>query len=453
MKTGSAAWKEAAWVFGLSRLVILLISALGIIFFPQHGQIASTNCFANPHACLLAWYHYDAVAYVGIAHHGYTYIPDTAFFPFWPLLEHAGGLLLGGFFPDSYYFAGLLFSNICFYFALVLLYRLLAEDFEESTARRALLYLAFSPYALFFFAGYTESLFLLLTLALFLVLRRGKPLDWWLAGLFGLLASATRSTGVILAIPFLVLYVWHFWMPAERASQISAGVGGSDRQGDRKGRPYPIRSSLRSTIGESERQGDRKGRPYHTRSVSQRLTGGGTTSHSWLARINGLLPVALIPMGIVAYMVFLYFTKGNPLLFASQEANFGWHRHLSLPWAGVFSDIGSLFSLHGASTGYVQNALDLTFTLIPLAVLAIGWRRLPLHYALFALGVALFTLAFPQGSEPLASLPRYMLILFPVTALLALWGKRERFHQVVLAFSLSLLALNIVLFILHYWVA
>lgn len=392
-KTGRAAWKEAAWAFGLSRLVILLISTLAIVFLPQHGQITTINCFTNPNTCLLAWYHLDAVAYVNIAQHGYTHISDTAFFPFWPLLEHFGGLLLGGFFPGSYYFAGLLLSNICFYFALVLLYRLLAEDFEASTARRALFYLAFSPYALFFFAGYTESLFLLLTLALFLALRRGNPLDWWLAGLFGLLASATRSTGIILVIPFLVLYIQHFWLPGERAS------------------------------------------------------------HSWWQRINALLPIALIPLGIVAYMVFLYYTKGNPLLFASQEANFGWHRHLSPPWAGIFSDIGTLFSIQGASTVYVQNILDLVFTLIPLAVLVIGWRRLPLHYTLFALGVALFALAFPQGTEPLASLPRYMLILFPVTFLLALWGKRERLHQVVLAFSLSLLALNIVLFILHYWVA
>ena len=393
MKIGRAAWKEAAWVFLLSRLVILLISTLGIVFFPQQGQVASANCFANPDACLRAWYHLDAVAYVNIAHHGYTYVPDTAFFPFWPLLEHVGGLLLGGFFPDSYYLAGLLLSNIFFYFVLVLFYKLLAEDFEESMARRSLLYLAFSPYALFFFAGYTESLFLLLTLALFLVLRRGQPLDWWLAGLFGLLASATRSTGLILAIPFLALYIQHFWTPGQRAS------------------------------------------------------------HSWWQKINALLPIALIPMGIVAYMIFLYYTKGNPLLFASQEASFGWHRHLSLPWAGIFSDIGSLFSVHGTSTAFIQNALDLTFTLIPLAILAIGWRRLPLHYALFALGVALFTLAFPQSIEPLASLPRYMLILFPVTALLALWGKRERFHQWILVFSLSLLAFNIVLFILHYWVA
>lgn len=390
---GRASWREAAWVFALSRLVILLVSALAIVFFPQHGQSAPSNCFAHPDTCLFAWYHYDAIAYAGIAHHGYTYLPDTAFFPFWPLLEHGGGLLLGGFFPDSYYFAGLLLSNLCFYFALVLLYSLLAEDFEESIARRALLYLAFSPYALFFFAGYTESLFLLLTLALFLVLRRGQPLDWWLAGLFGLLASATRSTGIILAIPFLVLYIQRFWLPGERAS------------------------------------------------------------HSWGQRINALLPIVLIPMGLVAYMIFLYVTKGNPLLFASQEATFGWHRYLSLPWTGIFSDIGSLFNTHGASTGYAQNALDLAFTLIPLIVLAIGWRRLPLHYALFALGVALLTLAFPKSVEPLTSLPRYMLILFPVAVLLALWGKRERFHQVVLAFSLSLLALNVVLFILHYWVA
>ena len=390
---GRASWKEAAWVFALSRLVILLISTLAIVFFPQQGQIRPANCFADPATCLRAWYHFDAIAYVGIAHHGYTYLPDAAFFPFWPLLEHLGGLLLGGFFPDSYYVAGLLLSNICFYFVLVLLYRLLAEDFEESMARRALLYLAFSPYALFFFAGYTESLFLLLTLALFLVLRRGQPLDWWLAGLFGLLASATRSTGIILAIPFLVLYIRRFWMTGERAS------------------------------------------------------------HSWWQRINALLPIALIPLGLAAYMVFLYITKGNPFLFASQEASSGWHRHLSLPWAGIFSDTGALFNTHGPVTGYTQNVLDLAFTLIPLIVLAIGWRRLPLHYTLFALGVALFTLAFPKSIEPLTSLPRYMLILFPVAALLAQWGKRERFHQTVLAFSLSLLALNSVLFILHYWVA
>lgn len=393
MQDRGTAWKEAGWVFALSRLVILLISYISVAFFPQAGQVAPLNCSATFGPCLGAWYHLDAVAYVNIAQHGYTHLPDTAFFPFWPLLEHLGGILLGASFPNSYYLAGILLANICFFFALVLLYRLLAEDFEVSTARRALFYLAFSPYALFFFAGYTESLFLLLTLALFLVLRRGKVLDWWLAGLLGLLATATRSTGIMLAIPFLVIYLQRFWTPSQRAS------------------------------------------------------------HSWGQKINALLPIVLIPMGVVVYMIFLFITKSNPLLFIQQETSFGWHRHFTFPWVGIVNTIGTIFSTAPLSSFHLQNILDLAFTLIPLAVLAMGWRRLPLSYTLFSLGVILFTLSFPQSVEPLASLPRYMLILFPVTAALAFWGKRERFRQLVLVFSLALLAINIVLFISHYWVA
>jgi len=394
MEDRKIAWKEAGWVFALSRLIILLISVFSVAFFPQSGQVAPVNCSTSINPCLGAWYHLDAIAYVNIAHHGYTFNPDTAFFPFWPLLEHFGGLLLGGSFPNAYYIAGVLLANICFYFALVLLYNLLAQDFEASIARRALFFLSFYPYALFFFAGYTESLFLLLTLALFLALRRGRALDWWLAGLFGLLASATRSTGLILAIPFLVVYIQRFWTPAQRSS------------------------------------------------------------HSWGEKINALLPIVLIPLGLVAYMLFLKITKGNALIFVAQESNYGWHRHLSFPWVGIAAAIGNLFKGGVSGAAYLQNAVDLTFTLFPLAVLVIGWRRMPLHYALFAAGVAFFTLSFPQQIEPLTSQPRYMLILFPMMAMLALWSKRERFYQWALVFvSLSLFTINIVLFISHYWVA
>jgi Gpi18-like mannosyltransferase len=394
MQDRNIAWKEAGWVFALSRALILVITVFSVAMFPPSGQVAPVHCSASFDPCLYAWYHLDAIAYVNIAHHGYTFNPDTAFFPFWPLLEHFGGLLLGGSFPKAYYLAGLLLANICFYFALVLLYRLLAQDFEASLARRALFFLAFYPYALFFFAGYTESLFLLLTLALFLVLRRGKAIDWWLAGLFGLVATATRSTGIILAIPFLVVYIQRFWTPAQRGS------------------------------------------------------------HSWGKKINALLPIALIPLGVVAYMVLLYVTKGNPLFFVTQESNYGWHRHLSFPWVGITSAIGELFRGGVSGAAHLQNAADLTFTLLPLTVVAIGWKRMPLHYALFALGVALFTLSFPQQIEPLTSQPRYMLILFPIMAMLALWSKRKRFYQWALVFvSLSLLTVNTVLFISHYWVA
>ncbi len=387
------AFREAAWVFGLSRLIILLISYFGIVMFPVAGQNSPVKCSASFDPCLQAWYHWDAVAYVNIAHHGYTYIPDTAFFPLWPLIERVGGFLLGGFFPNSYYIAGLLIANICFYFALVLLYCLLAEDFEPAIARRALFYFAFAPYAIFFFAGYTESLFVLLCIGLFLLLRRGKPLDWWLAGLLGFLVALTRSSGVILAIPYLVVYVQRFWTASERSQ------------------------------------------------------------HGWGEKLNAVAPLALIPAGVVAYMIYLHYTKGNPLIFISQEATFRWHRHLSFPWVGLGSAIGTVFSTSGFGNGYLQNLLDLGFTLIPLTALVIGWKRIPLHYALFALGLALFTLSFPQSIEPLTSQPRYVMSIFPIAAIFALWSKRPRFDQVVIAISLPLFAVNVLLFIGHNWVA
>src|SRR5258708_12731137 len=127
---------------------------------------------------------------------------------------HYGGLLLGAQYWFSYYIAGLLISNICFFFTLVLLYILLAEDFESSLAKRVLFYITYYPYALFFFLGYAESLFMLLCLAVFLLLLRGKALDWWFAGGLGFLATLTPSSGGVLTLPFLVTPIPRFLIPA-----------------------------------------------------------------------------------------------------------------------------------------------------------------------------------------------------------------------------------------------
>lgn len=256
------ALKEAAWVFAFSRLTILLVSYISVVIIPMSGHSTPIDCIAgiHPNPCLFMWYHYDDGAYVQIAHQGYASTRDVAYFPFWPSLVHFGGLLLGGYFPFSYYLAGLLLANICFYFALVLLYCLLCEDFEPSLAKRAIFYLAFYPYAIFFFLGYTESLFLFLCVAVFLLLRRGKTLDWWLAGGIGALATLTRSAGILLSIPFLIMYIRHFWIPAER------------------------------------------------------------NKHSCLQKVNALAPLVLIPAAALVYMIYLDYTKGNPFIIQYEEA-------------------------------------------------------------------------------------------------------------------------------------
>ena len=257
-------------------------------------------------------------------------------------------------------------------------------------ARNALYYLAFYPYALFFFAGYTESLFLLLCLAVFFFLQRGKALDWWLAGLCGFLAALTRSPGIVLTIPFVIVFLQRHWFD------------------------------------------------------------GNSTRSTWLQKLAALAPIVLIPLGVVCYMLFLGYTKGNPLLFSTEEAT-SWNRHLSAPWTGIFFALQGLFV---SSPLRILNVLDLAFTLLPLFVLLIGFRRIPLHYGLFALFMALFALIYPQGTTvPLTAVPRYMMVIFPIIAIFAQWGKHPRFDKLFLALSAALFAINIVLFISHYWVA
>jgi len=316
----------------------------------------------------------------------------VAFFPLYPLAQHFAGLLLGGSFSSSYYLAGLLLANIFFFFALVLLYRLLAEDFDPATARRSLIYFTFAPYALFFFAGYSESLFVLLCIAFFLLLRRGKRLDWWQAGLLGFLATLTRSTGLILVIPFIVMYVQRFWSPSERAC------------------------------------------------------------HTWQQKLNALVPVALIPTGVLVYMLYLYYIKGNPFIFKIEEEAI-WSRHFALPWQTFGMVIEATFN-EPSFAFLLEHLLTTTFTIIPLVALALGWKHLPLHYSLFALALVVFDLSFPgYTSQPLFSQPRFLLVIFPIIVIFAIWGKRPRLNQLFLAFSLTFFVMNTILFVGNIWVA
>src|SRR2546423_916737 len=97
-----AAWKEAAWVFGLSRLIILLISYRSVMLFPiskfnLRSYIVIKNCPSDIRCFLQSWWRWDAVHYVEVAYYGYHYDKsNTAFFPLFPLLMHNLGTLLGG---------------------------------------------------------------------------------------------------------------------------------------------------------------------------------------------------------------------------------------------------------------------------------------------------------------------------------------------------------------------
>lgn len=392
-------WKEAGRVFLLSRLLLFSTTCFSVYvlprlstFYAQHMGYDYRWRFSTPaiNQLVFSWMRWDVNAFLNISYFGYRHTPDVAFFPLWPLTQHLGGLVLGDFFPNSFYFAGIILANILFYFVLVLLYKLLALDFDTALARRALFILAFSPYALFFFAGYSESLFLVLCLAVFLLLRRGRPGDWWLAGLLAYLAVLTRSSGIALVLPYLVMYYYHYW-----------------------------RANMRSETG-------------------------------WRQKLSAFVPIAFIPTAILTYMLYLYLIKGSPLIFRLQEETI-WHRQFTWPWDTV-SMIIHAFSVR--TTLITADIIDVTFVLIALLTLAPGWTRIPWHYRLFAIALAAFALAFPTHTlEPLASQPRYMISIFPITVIYAVWSKNKYFYRVFMALALALLVMNTIFFVGNFWVA
>ena len=142
----------------------------------------------------------DTWWYRSIAVSGYERRPfapgpaNWAFFPLYPLTVR----LLGGDFALS----GMLVSHAALLGALLLLAPLtLACGGTEEDAARACFYLAFFPTAYFLSLPLPESLFLFLTVGAFAAAYRDR---WWLAGLLGALATATRPAGGLL-LPALAL--------------------------------------------------------------------------------------------------------------------------------------------------------------------------------------------------------------------------------------------------------
>jgi hypothetical protein len=200
----------AVQAFVLSRAVLLLATYLAVslrLSLGGHPPNTASTVWD-------AWYQWDARWYVRVATSGYQWhdihhYASVAFFPGYPVLI----ALLLYIIPMSAKLAAMLVANGAFLFALFFLYRLVRREFDADTARRTVTYLSLFPTALFFFAGYSESPFLLWTVLSVAAMRERL---WGRAALWGCLAAATRSLGVLLAVPFAV-ECWYAYGPRLRA--------------------------------------------------------------------------------------------------------------------------------------------------------------------------------------------------------------------------------------------
>ncbi|MEO9169835.1 MAG: mannosyltransferase family protein [Candidatus Baltobacteraceae bacterium] len=184
--------REVLLDFVATRIAIIVIAELAAVII---GQRPGSHIQESSYVLLNVWGRWDAVHYLDIATQGYAGT-DMAFFPLFPFLIRVVGDLAG-----NHLVAGLVISNVSFFFGLLFLYKLLGHEYNRSVARRAIFYVSIFPSAVFFSAVYTESLFFMLTIASFYYMRSHR---WWIAGAIGLFASMTRVEGVLLIVPFFI---------------------------------------------------------------------------------------------------------------------------------------------------------------------------------------------------------------------------------------------------------
>ena len=159
--------------------------------------------YVNPNLTLKDFHQFwkcaDSYHYLCIARDWYIEEGDLdrvvqlVFLPGYPIAVRIVALIV-----RDYIVAGMLVSILSFAGALCVIYRLVLLDHDEETALRTVILLCLTPGAFFFAAPMSESFFLLLSASCLFFARQGR---WLLAGLFGALASFTRSLGLILFVP------------------------------------------------------------------------------------------------------------------------------------------------------------------------------------------------------------------------------------------------------------
>jgi Gpi18-like mannosyltransferase len=206
VETLPAADRRDRWfpflAFGAVAGVVIVISILASFHLsrlhPFHRQLQGDRWVDA-----FGWW--DGWWYVGIARRGYWFFePDkqspVAFFPAYPMAMRYLGHVIGG--PLVAGFAVTVASGLGL---AVLFHRWCVAKLGSAKARLALLLLLLYPFAFYLMgAVYADALFIVAALAAFLALEHDRPV---LAGMAGLVATATRPVGMAVILGLWVLYL------------------------------------------------------------------------------------------------------------------------------------------------------------------------------------------------------------------------------------------------------
>jgi Gpi18-like mannosyltransferase len=385
-------------VFVLWRILLFSLAGLSPQFFSNDNLYRyKDTVFLGEHLphWVSSWANFDGVHYLTIGVRGYIGTGLVqAFFPLFPyIILHPLFLF---FRPDGGLFVlvSLVLANVFTLSLALLWYIFVKELYGEKRAWIALLVLLFFPTAFFFGAVYTESLFLLLVVGSFLAAHKRM---WGLAALIIGLATATRLVGIFL-IPALLVEMWQIYSYRKKES---------------------LYQNLITFLRSYWRQ---------------------------------ILIVAFGALGLFSYMVYLFFFFHDPLYFFHVQSSFGSGRQTSLvvyPQV-LWRAIKILLTVDKTNWRYLTYVQEFLAGTLGLLAIVGSFKVVRLSHILFALG-AFF---LPPLTGNLSSMPRYILVCFPIYLILAsLVEKYPKLGIVVLSISAVLLIINTMLFTQGNWVA
>jgi len=201
-------------VFGGTRVPPIAIGLLAVATIGLGPEVHFSMPFSSPWLNLPA--RWDAGWYADIAAVGYdwNYNPTVqqrvVFFPALPMLARLVARPLG----INVLYACWIVALAAFVWAIVLLVRLARLLLDEDAARDSAWLLAAYPFAVYFSAPYSESLFLLAMCGAFLAVEEQR---FARVGAWGLLLGLTRPNGWLIALP-LTVRAWQNAAPETRRS-------------------------------------------------------------------------------------------------------------------------------------------------------------------------------------------------------------------------------------------
>jgi hypothetical protein len=159
-----------------------------------------------------------------------------------------------------------------------------------------------------------------------------------------------------------------------------------------------------------------------------------------------LTALALIPFAAAFYLLLRYVVGGGPVVPASEVQLFA---RLAPPWENFIYSVKTLTS----GSFHQADLFNFVFTLLFVALLILSWRRFPLSYHIYTASTLMVLTMRLVQTQPLNSMSRYALTLFPIFMHLGVLGRDRRVHRCILYPSVALLLYLCGQFVMWGWVA